>query len=608
MRRILILLAVTTVLQGSCGLPVLYDDGIAVGGIVAGEDPFADFSRRYLDWYFSTHPVRATQLGVHHHDHALPAMNRRGIERRIAELRAWLAELHTIDAERLEFSASFDHRILDHAIRAELLELEEIEGWRRNPLIYNRVIADGVASLVERDFAPLDVRVEDLIERLDSLPGVIAAARQNLEDVPRLWAELSARSSRATADYLLTDVTISLREQGLERLDPALRRRWAHAQRRGAARLQQFAMWTRRDLTPRADGEFRLGRRLFEQKLLYEEHLDLNADQLLDMNEDAIADYREWVAREAARVDSRVSAESVMARIVEDHPEPAELISTARSFVEQARRFVETRQIVTLPTDRLPVVRPTPEFARSGFASMSTPGPFETRTTRAFYNLTNIDPAWSPRHQSQHMTYFNYPALLGISVHEVMPGHYVHLMLRDRLPTDVRKVFLPSSVVEGWAHYVEQMMVDEGLGGGDPAVRLGQLRRALQRHARWDAGLGMHVFDHTVEQAAVRFQDIAYFAEFPALREAQRGTYDPTYLVYALGRMEILELREDYRRYREARGETFTLREFHDRFLMLGLPISLARKAMMPEEADRLSMSDSGATSGSSNDRSRGGS
>ena len=583
MRRFLILLAVVTVLQGSCGGPVLYDDGVSLSGIVAGEDRFAQFSRRYLDWYFSSHPVRATQLGIHDHDHALPTMNRRGIERLIAESRAWLEELQTIDPARLELDPSFDHRILEHAIRAELLELEEVEGWKHNPLIYNRAIADGVASLVEREFAPLDSRVESLIERLDAMPGVIAAAKQNLDDVPKLWAELSVRSSRATAKYLYVVVSVRLREQGLDELDPALRRRWTHAQRRAASRLQQFAMWTSRDLAPRADGDFRLGRRLFERKLLYEEHLDLTAEQLVDMNEAAIADYREWLAREAARVDAEIPANTVMAGIVEQHPKPEDLIATARSFVEQARRFVERRQIVTLPTDGLPEIRPTPEFARSGFASMSTPGPFETRSTRAFYNLTNVDPAWSSRHQAEHMTYFNYPSLLGISVHEVMPGHYVHLMWRDRLPTDVRKVFLPSSVVEGWAHYAEQMMVDEGLGDGDPTVRLGQLRRALQRHARWDAGLGMHVFGYTVEEAADRFRDIAYFAEFPALREAQRGTYNPTYLVYALGRMEILELREDYRRYRESRGEEFSLREFHDRFLMLGLPISLAREAMIPD-------------------------
>jgi len=596
LRRILIWLALATALQGSCGTPMLREDGlVAATGVVAGEDRFAEFSRQYLDWYFEAHPVRATQLGVHHHDHEFPALDHRGIERLIAESREWLERLESIDPDRLDLAASFDHRILDHAIRAELLELEEIESWKHNPLLYNRAIADGVASLVERDFAPLDTRVEDLIERLEALPRIIAAAKQNLDDVPPLWAELSARSSRATAEYLYVEVSISLREQGLEQLDPALRRRWTHTQRRAASRLRQFATWVSRDLTPLADGDFRLGRRLFERKLYFEEHVDLTAEQLLSMNEAAIADYREWVVREAARVDPRLPADVVMAGIVDDHPRPEELIPAARKSVEQARQFVERRQIVTLPTDSLPVIRPTPEFARSGFASMSAPGPFETRSTRAFYNITNVDPAWSARHQSEHLTYFNYPALLGISIHEVMPGHYVHLMWRDRLPTDVRKVFLPASVVEGWAHYAEQMMVDEGLGDGDPAVRLGQLRRALQRHARWDAGLGMHVFDASIEEATERFREIAYFAEFPALREAQRGTYNPTYLVYALGRMEIFRLREDYRRYREARGEEFSLREFHDRFLRLGLPISLAREAMMPG-ADQLSQSGSGST------------
>ncbi len=303
------------------------------------------------------------------------------------------------------------------------------------------------------------------------------------------------------------------------------------------------------------------------------------------MNEQAIREYQRWVSHEAARVDpSRPTAE-VMAEITRDYPSPERLIPEAQQSVERARRFVERHGIVTLPEDRLPVVRPTPEFARSGFASMSTPGPFETRATEAYYNITNVDPGWSHEQQAQHLTYFNYPGLLGISIHEVMPGHFVQLMWRKRLPTDVRKVFLPASLVEGWAHYAEQMMIDEGLGDGDPAVRLGQLRRALQRHARWHAGLSMHAFDGSLIDAARRFEEIAFFAQFPAMREAQRGTYNPTYLYYALGRMEIYKLREDYRDYVEARGGRFSLREFHDRFLGLGLPISLAREALMPDAA-----------------------
>ena len=213
---------------------------------------------------------------------------------------------------------------------------------------------------------------------------------------------------------------------------------------------------------------------------------------------------------------------------------------------------------------------------------MSTPGPFENVATEAYYNITNVDPSWSNDQKEQHLTYFNYAGLYGISIHEAMPGHFVQLLFRRQVPSDVRKVFTPNTLVEGWAHYVAQMMIDAGLGDGDAAIRLGQLRRALQRHARWYAGLAMHAFDESLEPVTKRFQEIAFFAPFPALRETQRGTYNPTYLYYALGRMQILELREDYRAHVESRGEEFSLREFHDRFLKLGLPVSLAREVMLP--------------------------
>jgi uncharacterized protein (DUF885 family) len=213
---------------------------------------------------------------------------------------------------------------------------------------------------------------------------------------------------------------------------------------------------------------------------------------------------------------------------------------------------------------------------------MDTPGPFEQRATEAFYNITNVEPDWTPGQKAQHLTYFNRAGLLGITVHEAIPGHFVQLLYEAQIPTDVRKVFTPASLVEGWAHYTEQMLVDEGLGGGDPAVRLGQLRRALQRHARWYASLALHVFGEPVEAVARRYAEIAFFEPFPALREVQRGTFNPTYLYYALGRMQILKLREDYRRYQEARGQPFSLRGFHDHLLRLGLPLTLARQALMP--------------------------
>lgn len=553
----------------------------------AAYDQFAD---SFLDWYYAEHPVRATSLGIHRYDGRLASFTPAAIERRTDALHGWLSELGQIDREALEGPAYYDYVLLDHAIRSELLGLEQVRGWRRNPMDYSNYVAWALASLVDRQFGTLDSRVASLTSRLRQVPLVLAGARENLEDVPSLWVELATRGTRGVISFLEEDVPGALAAQGVEEVAQERREALDEALAAAVAALETHLEWLQGPLAERADGDFRLGRALFERKVALEEHVDFTAEELRRINEAAIDEYKAWVKEVAAGMDPDKNPGDVMQAVTDNTPTADELLPTARGYVKDARRFMIDNDILTLPSDDMPVVRPTPEYARMGFASMSTPGPFETEATEAYYNITNVDPEWDDEQKQQHLTYFNFPALLGVTVHEAFPGHFVQLLYEQQIPTEVRKVFTPASLVEGWAHYTEQMMVDEGLGGGDPEVRMAQLRRALQRHARWHAGLSMHAFGNTVEAAAERFQDIAYFAEFPALREVQRGTYDPTYLYYAMGRMQILKLREDYRRMVEERGETFSLREFHDRFLKLGLPVSLAREVMLGEEGDAPSL------------------
>lgn len=543
---------------------------------------FSRLAREFLEAYAAQNPVRATGLGLHRYDTELPDLSAAAHERRARELRNWLARLERIDRQALTGDAVFDARILENALRADLLELEEVREWRRNPMVYNGVIAYGLSSLSSREFAPVEERMRSLVARLEKVPAVIAAAKANLTDVPRPWAEQALKDIQGTGVYLRKDLPQALEAQGAARVDAGLRQALEAARKKAEGEVEGFARWLEKELLPRANGDFRLGRALFEKKLALEEHVELSAEQLRDINEKAIRFYQAWVAREAARIDPQRTPAEVMATIAGDYPSAEELIPTARRQLQEVQRFVLDKGLVTLPSERLPTVRETPPYARMGFASMETPGPFEQRGTEAYYNITNVEPDWTPEQKAQHLTYFNRSGLLGITVHEAMPGHFVQLLYESRIPTDVRKVFTPASLVEGWAHYAEQMMVDEGLGGGDPAVRLGQLRRALQRHARWHAALALHVFGESVEQAAKRYAEIAYFESFPALREVQRGTFNPTYLYYALGRMQILKLREDYRRHLEARGQAFSLRDFHDRFLQLGLPVTLARQVLLP--------------------------
>ncbi|MFP2930170.1 DUF885 domain-containing protein [Pyxidicoccus sp. 3LG] len=581
-RSVVVLLACVSACASRSGSGPESSAAMPSASSTAADAAYILVAREYLDWYAAANPTRATGLGFHMHDALLPEVSSEALQRKAGALRNWLKRVEQVEKGALTGDAAVDARVLESAIRAELAVLEDERAWERDPGYYVGLISGGLSGLSSREFAPVAERMRSLRSRMARIPAVLEAARVNLKSVPPLWVQHAVRDARGTVAYLRVDLPKALEAQGFAQVAVAERDAFTTAREEAAKQLEDFTTWLEQDLTPRADGDYRLGRERFEKKLALEEHVALSADQLRDINERAIREYKAWVAREAAKVDPSKTPEQVMAALVKDHPRAEELIASARAQLVELQRFVRERNILTLPSDRLPVVRETPPYQRLGFASMDTPGPFESKATEAFYNITNVEPGWTPEQQAQHLTYFNRAGLLGITVHEAMPGHFVQLLYGSRIPTDVRKVFTPASVVEGWAHYAEQMMVDEGLGNGDPIIRLGQLRRALQRHARWYAALALHVYDEPLEAVAKRYAEIAYFEPFPALREVERGTSNPTYLYYALGRMQILKLRDDYRRHLEARGEKFVLKDFHDRFLQLGLPVSLARGVLIP--------------------------
>lgn len=549
--------------------------------------PQASYERvvdEFISWYLAENPVRATGLGVHEHDARLPSLFPGDLQRRAHALRGYLTRLGGVDRRVLEGDAYFDHRVLEYALRAELLDLEEVGVWQRDPMRYSGLVARGTATLVQRPFAPLESRMRSMIGRWGEVPALLRAARQNLDAarVPPLLVERAVDGTRGTADYLADEVPAALEAQGLARVEATLRDEWDAARRLAIASVDSFAAWLQADLGRRASGDIRLGPDLLRRVLLYREHVDIPLGELDVLNRGAIADYREWMDRVALQHDPLRHPESIVDSISASHPSAAELIPAARSMMADARDFVIAAGIVTLPSTELPTVRETPPYARTGFASMDAAGPFEASATEAYYNITNVDPGWTRAQQEQHLTYFSWDGLLGITIHEVMPGHFVQNLHEPRIPTRLRRIFMPATFTEGWAHYTEQMMLDEGFREADAGARLAQIRRALQRHARWHAVLALHASDATIEEAAEDFANIALFEPFPALRETQRAVWDPTYLHYALGRMQIFALRE---RMRQETGEAFELRTFHDRLLALGLPLPLAAESMLGREA-----------------------
>lgn len=546
----------------------------------AAED-FDEVRNGFLAWYFEAHPVRASELGVHDYDARLPVMDRRGIQRRIDDLLEWLADLEQIRFDAMEGEDRYDYAILEYGIRAELLELEEARGWANDPTLYTTILARGLATVADQEYAPLQERVKSLIARMSDGTRLLEAVRANVQSPPQLWTELAIEKARGLVAYLERGFSATLAKQADSRLPEGLE----EARAQLIEELEAHIEWLSNDLLARSTGTYRLGRYLLERKLLYSEHVSLQLNELERLNADAIAKYRERAVEVAREIDPDRSVRAIMDSIAAVGPTAEELLPTAREVVARARDWTVESGVVGVPRATLPTVRETLPFARDAFSSLDAPGPFGGQELEAFYNLTNARPEWDEERRREHMTYFSRPGLVVTTLHETFPGHYVERQYEREL-TGLRRVFATTSFTAGWAHYAVEMALDEGFSD-DPGVRLEQLRRALQRHARWYAVFHLHAAEDPIDQVVGAFMEIAYFEEGPARREVVRATREPTYLTDALGRMQIIELLDDYKAYKEEGREEFSLEEFHTELLRLGLPFPLAREALMPRRTHR---------------------
>jgi len=315
--------------------------------------------------------------------------------------------------------------------------------------------------------------------------------------------------------------------------------------------------------------------------------VDVPVDRLLQIGYDDLRSNQQWFKKVAAQIDPKKSPEQIQSELQQDHPEPGRLLQTFRDDLVGIRQYIIDKQIVTIPSPVAPIVEETPPFMRAlTFASMDTPGPYETVAKEAFFNVTLPEPDWPKEKTESFMGQFNRETMIAVAVHEVYPGHYVQFLWLPSAPSKVRRLLGCGSNAEGWAHYGEQMMLDEGYGNGDPKLRLGQLQDALLRDARYIVGISMHTGKMTFDDAVQFFQKEGYQPRSVAEVEAKRGTSDPTYLVYTLGKLEIMKLREDYKQ--KMRG-SFSLQKFHDTFLQQGFPpIKIVRETMLGDESPTL--------------------
>jgi uncharacterized protein (DUF885 family) len=571
-RRTLSLLALNAlVLLGS----------FAAAPFPAADRRFQELARRYIEatWAFS--PSWATTMGRHEYDARLEDFSRASIHREITLCESTLKLLRAMPRAKLSEPVRIDYDLLETRIQANLFDLTEVRGWERNPGIY--AYGEAIFGLMARTYAPPEVRLRRVIARLGQVPRQFAAARANLKHPPELFTRLAASECGGSVDFLEHEVPGAFAAVK----DSALWRDYRAASTRAIEATRAYARWLNDTLLARSDGSFVLGEERYRKKLQYEEMVSLPIDTLLAAGQREMDRLEARYRAAGRRIDPNAPLDSLAERMRRDHPSADSLLPFVRGLLEDIRSACGSLHFIEVPSEVRCRVRPTPSFAADrSFASLDAPGAFETKADEAYFNVTTPDPSWSPGRIEEHLRGYSRWSVPSVSLHEAYPGHYVHFLYGKRAPTFVRKSMGCGSFAEGWAVYCEEGMLDQGYRKGDPRFEFGVMRWALVRACRFQVGIRVHTRGMTMDQAVQYFVDHAGMERANAEREAYRAAFDPTYIIYELGALQIRKLRDDVAR---TQGAAFDLARFHESMLSQGsLPVALLRRVLLHDDGPTL--------------------
>jgi uncharacterized protein (DUF885 family) len=562
--------------------------GLAAG---AEDGEYEAVAEEYIKGYLGAHPLEGTALGLHEYDGKITDYSRLALDAELSRLRRFDDRLTKFDPGKLSPRQSIDLRILQAAVKKDLFEMQDMSVFERNPMVYAR--AADVNVYIKRNFAPLEDRVRSLVAIESQIPNILIAARTNLNDVlPKPYVELAIQIAKGSADFLKKDLIAAVGSLK----DEQLRVAFHEANRKAANALNDYTAWLEREKLPKASLDFALGEEKFRHFLAQTELIDLPPQKILEIGMAQLKAEQEAFAEAAKKIDPNKSPIEVFKQIQSEHPTPQNLIPDVAKDLDKIRKYVLTRRLVSIPSEVRAKVKETPQYLRAtSFASMDTPGPFEKRANEAYYYVTPTENDWPEKQKEEWLTAFNYYTSDVVSIHEAYPGHYVQFLCLNASPASkVEKIFGSYAFVEGWAHYCEKMMLDEGYGSSTNSTpseddmkraakyRMAQADEALLRLCRLCVSIKMHTQKMSLDEATKFFRDNCYYEEKPARSEAMRGTYDPGYLNYTLGKLQILKLRDDYK---AQQGDDFSLQKFHNELLNHGMPpIRLLREIMLKDK------------------------
>ena len=542
----------------------------------AADQALAAFAARFLDDYLARNPTRATEVGEHRHDGRWPDLSAEGDAEERRFLQARLQELAGIPEAALSVQGRVDRGVIDNQLHYGLFALDELKDPEWNPLVYTGLVGDGLDPLVTRSFAPLEQRLASLRARLEGVPGLLAVARKRLQRPPRIYTETAITQNAGLVSLCEHDLAPHFAKV------PAQEKALTAAAAGAAAALKDYQSFLEKDLLPRSDGSFRLGRALFEKKLRFElddpiapEDLAAAARALLDHTLDEMTETsRElWPTLMGAEplpplgtpAERRVAVRRVLDKLADDRPDNATILAEATTWLAEATRFVREHDLVTMPTEPCKVIE-MPEYRRGvTVAYCEASGPLEAKQ-ETFYAISPTPADWSAKRAESFFREYNRSMLADLTIHEAMPGHFLQLMASNHYPSKLRSVFSNGAFVEGWAVYGEWLMARNGFGG--PKVRLQRQKMIVRVAANALLDNGVHAGNMDEKAALDLMMNDAFQEEGEAAGKWRRAVLSSAQLTtYYYGFSELMKIRAAHEKL-----PGFTERSYHDRLIGSGSP------------------------------------
>lgn len=550
----------------------------------SGNEAFLKLSEEYITKSLEWNPQTGVSLGLHEYDGKLGHYSKTDLDERVTTLKKFDQEFSAIDSTTLSKRNYYDWKIIKSNVKNELFSFQDLKPYTKNPMVYAGAI--DVNIYIQRNFAPIEQQIKSIIAIEKEAPKFFENAKANLQDSLALpHIKLAIDIARGSASFLGKDLLVALKNVK----NDSLMKSFNETNQKAIAAINDFADFLEKEKLPKANNKYAIGVKNYKKMLLYQEEIKLSPDEILAIGLKELKKEQASFNAAAKIINPNKKPIDVYNEMQKEHPTAQDLIPHARKNIEAIRQYLIDHKIVTMPSEVRVKIQETPAYARStSTASMDSPGAFETKATQAFYYITPVDPKWTPKQQEDWLAQFNFYTTDIVSIHEAYPGHYTQFLHSNASKTSkIQKIFMSYAYVEGWAHYTEKMMIDEGYGNtGDPIkaakYRLAQSGDALLRICRLCVSINTHCHGMNVDDATKFFMNNWYQGDKPSRQEALRGTYDPGYLFYTLGKLQILKLREDYKK---QEGSNYNLQKFNDAMLDNGMPpIQILREILLKDE------------------------